>query len=177
MSKRSAKFERRDNDFYPTPEKPVLPLLRYLEPKTRFWEPCAGDASLAAVLVKHGHSCRGMSDKAPQHPAIAGINALQLGDEDVADAHCFITNPPWEVDDLHPLIDHLKWLKPTWMLLYFDWLATQQAAEYLPDATHIVPVGRVRWIPGTDNDGMDNCCWVRFVGGHDEYARFYPYWG
>ena len=42
MGKRS-EFERHKNNFYPTPESAVLPLLPHLPPECEFEEPCAGN--------------------------------------------------------------------------------------------------------------------------------------
>ena len=52
MSKRAGQFERRPNDYYPTPESAVGPLLPHLAPATRFIEPCAGDGALIDHLTE-----------------------------------------------------------------------------------------------------------------------------
>ena len=163
MTKRAmSKFERREFDFYPTPEKAVLPLLPYLEPNTRFYEPCAGNGSLSAILVKHGHICMGMSDANPRDQMVEQLEINEIRYRHVKLAQTVITNPPWERPTMHRLINHLLCLTPMWLLLESDWLFTQQAAPFLMSATDIVAIGRVRWIPGSASDGFDNCCWVRF---------------
>lgn len=174
MSKRAAQFERHERDFYPTPPEAVLPLRPFIDPYMTFYEPCAGDGCLAvALFTVLGLTCTGMSDVDPQGPDIA---TLDLFDIKASKAHYFITNPPWERELLHRVIDHLKWIRPTWLLLDADWLFTKQAAPYIPDATHIVPIGRVKWMPGSAHVGKDNACWVRFKGGYDAGPKFYPNW-
>lgn len=155
----------------------MLPLKPFIKPHATFFEPCAANGSLAEGLEGLlGLVCAGMSDIEPLYADVARKDALTLHVDDVNGAQQIITNPPWSRKILHEMIEHLKWVRPTWMLLDADWLFTKQAAPFLPDATHIVAIGRVRWIPGTSMDGKENSCWVRFVGGHDVYPTFHPNW-
>ena len=68
------------------------------------------------------------------------------------------------------IIANLSDQLPAWLLLDFDWLATQQAAPYLPRLRDVVVIGRVKWLPGTKWTGKDNCAWMLFSrprpGGH-----------
>ena len=107
-----------------------------------------------------GSICFGMSDIEPQAPGIEKRDALTLTDRKGADF--FVTNPPWGVAALHPLILNLSWFGPTWMLLYWDWLATKQAAPYMPLVAKVAPIGRVKWIPDSPHTGKENCSWVLF---------------
>lgn len=174
MGKRSDYAPRENPNLWLTPAEAVLPLKPFLRRGSTFYEPCAADGGLAAALAQLlGLWCSGMSDISPLNQKVKRIDALTIS-AGVSDA--FITNPPWERLLLHRLIDHLKWVRPTWMLIDSDWLFTKQAAEYIPDATHIVAIGRIKWIPDSDSVGMDNACWVRFVGGHDSGPKFYPNW-
>lgn len=163
MTKRAVgQFSRRDRDFYPTPEKAVLPLLQHLSPQTRFYEPCAGNGSLSKILEKHGHLCMGQSDLFPQVASIRPQDARWLSYADFIGVDAIITNPPWTIPLLHQLILRLSVLRPTWLLIYSDWLFTQRAKPFLSYATKIVTIGRVRWIAGSAHDGFDNACWVCF---------------
>jgi hypothetical protein len=74
----------------------------------------------------------------------------------------FISNTPWRVDVLHPIIANLSSQLPAWLLLYSDWLFTKQAIPFLPRLRDVVAIGRVRWIPDSKHDGKDNACWLRF---------------
>lgn len=176
MSKRAPQFERNEHDFYPTPYSAVLPLLPFLAGIYTFAEPCCGEGHLVNILELHRLRCVFRDDinstEGTNHDA-AAMTADQFGKHHV---DVIITNPPWERETLHRIIDCLKWIKPTWLLLDADWLFTKQAAVYLPDATHIVAIGRIKWIEDSPSVGKDNCCWVRFVGGHDVGPTFYPNW-
>ena len=175
MSKRAPQFERRKRDYYPTPLAAVPPLRGFIPPGTRFFEPCAGDGALARELVSElGLVCTGMVDLEPVAPDVMKFDMFRITNEDGAMADCFITNPPWDRPVMHAAISHLKRLLPTWLLIESDWLFTKQAAPLIPDATHIVSIGRLKWIPGSPFVGKDNCCWVRFLAGHGEGPRFYP---
>ena len=177
MGKRSD-FERNAHDSYPTPYEAVLPLLRFLANVHTFAEPCAGAGALVHHLEKHRLRCVFRSDivqSANETQLLLDARRLCVGNlSNKPDA--FITNPPWTRDVLHEIIDNLKWLAPTWLLLSADWLFNKSSAEYLPDATDIVAIGRVKWMPESEHAGKENACWVRFVGGHDRGATFHPNW-
>lgn len=146
-------------DFYPTPAGAVAPLLRHLEPGTRFCEPCAGDGALINHLEAAGHRCASAWDIEPLRSDIARHDARErlCGNID-----CFITNPPWSRPVLHDLIAHLSSQAPTWLLFDADWMHTRQAAPFMPWLRKVVSVGRVRWIPDSPFIGKENCCWYLF---------------
>lgn len=158
MGKRSD-FERRPRDFYPTPYEAVVPLLAHLRPGTKFDEPCCGDGDLVRHLIKHEMAIGTASDIEPGMAWARKRDALEtsfcMGD-------CFITNPPWNRKILHPLIQHLSAIAPTWLLFDANWLFTRQAAPFLPYLHKIVTIGRVKWIPGSTMAGKDDSCWYLF---------------
>jgi hypothetical protein len=158
MGKRSD-FERVERDYYPTPMAAVLPLLPHLEARTRFVEPCAGDARLIRHLEAHGHECVGAYDIEPQHERVDRLDALLI---DHAYDGVFITNPPWDRKILHPLILHLSSIAPTWLLFDADWPHTKQAGVFLPRLRKMVSVGRVKWIEDSKMTGKDNAAWYLF---------------
>ena len=160
MGKRS-NFERRERDFYPTPREAVLPLLPHLVPRTRFFEPCAGDGALVRHLEAEGHICARASDIEPKGPGIEARCALG-SPLPLGIAPVFITNPPWDRKILHPIIAKLSRFAPTWLLFDADWMHTRQSAEFMPLLRKIVSVGRVKWIPDSKMTGKDNCCWYLF---------------
>ncbi len=63
---------------------------------------------------------------------------------------------------LHPLIEHLSSVAPTWLLFDADWMHTKQSRPMVQRLKKVVSVGRVRWIEGTNMTGKDNCCWYLF---------------
>ena len=160
MGKRSD-FERRPMDFYSTPEEAVLPLLPYLPARTTFCEPCAGEGHLIRHLEKHGHQCLVAFD-ADHTKSYPVIDATFMTASNLAGADMIITNPPWSRPVLHALIDRLPKIAPTWLLFDADWAFTKQSKPYMAHCRMIVAVGRVKWIEGSKNTGMDNCCWYLF---------------
>ena len=163
MGKRS-NFERREDDFYPTPRKAVLPLVPWLAGVRTFAEPCAGDGALVTVLEEAGLRCLYAADINPRHPAIRAQDPLAL--DHYGDADCIVTNPPWQRDALHRLIPHFAAVAPAWLLIDQDWSATKQAAPYLRHCTDVLPIGRQIWIPGTTQHGKDSAAWFRFDARH-----------
>jgi len=160
MGKRS-NFERVERDFYPTPYEAVVPLLRHLPPETKFIEPCAGDGRLIRHIERHGHQCVYACDLEPQGPGIDQRDVLFF-DAGFPPCDLVITNPPWDRDILHAMIRRFTDHADTWLLFDSDWMQTVQAAPFEAMCLDIVSVGRVKWIEGTDNTGMDNCSWYLF---------------
>lgn len=161
MGKRSA-FERRPKDFYPTPYEAVIPLLSHLVDGTRFTEPCAGEGDLIRHLERAGHVCIDAFDDEED-----ARTTTRLG------GTCYITNPPWDRKILHPIIENLSSIAPTWLLFDADWMHTKQARIFIPRLREIVSVGRVKWIPDSKMTGKDNCCWYLFGEPTGEQPRFY----
>lgn len=180
MSKRSAgKFERRPRDLYDTPRAAVAPLLPYLSAGTEFAEPCAGRGWLIDALVDQGHHCVWATDLSPGREDIGRMNALALahiGRRNVR-AQVVITNLPWTRRMMHPLIDSLSAVWPCWFLFDSDWAYTAQSSEtgLINRCSRIVPIGRVKWMPGTKNVGFDNACWYEFLPGHTEGPHLLPW--
>jgi hypothetical protein len=153
MGKRS-KFPRIVKDAYSTPGKAVAPLLGYLSPHTRFIEPCAGAGHLVGHLEAAGHVCVGAYD--------LPIDARTSRYAEVERGVVFITNPPWLPSILHPIIANLADQASAWLLIYVDWLFTRQAIPFLPRLNAVIAIGRVTWMPGTKQNGMDNCVCALF---------------
>lgn len=160
MSKRSD-FKRRKNDAYFTPPKPVKHLIPHVYPGASFVEPCAGDGRLIRHLEGFGLHCHGAMDIDPQGDGIAMMDALK-DDLPTRGFDYFITNPPWTREILHPLIDRLRMIRPTWLLFDADWAHTAQARPYLLNCQRIVSVGRVKWIEDSEHFGKDNAAWYLF---------------
>lgn len=162
MGKRSD-FERISKDYYRTIDhRAVRTLIPHLELSSSFYEPCCGDGILVDQLQDYGITCVGASDTEK--------DATSYTYDTIAD--CFVTNPPWTRDILHPLIVNLSNQKPTWLLFDSDWIHTKQSIEYLPRLSTIVSVGRLKWIPNTTMQGKDNCSWYLFDDKVHEYIKF-----
>ena len=166
MTKRApGKFKRRKQDAYDTAPEAVEPLVRQFNGNgPSFWEPCAGAFALGTYLMDAGLHCSFASDINPRAGGIIEMDAMTtilsprltfLG------VDLIITNPPWTRQILHPMIDHFRAMRPTWLLFDADWMHTKQARPYLPYCHKIVSVGRVSWMQN-GTSGMDNCAWYFF---------------
>lgn len=172
MGKRSD-FEREPRDLYRTWDRRATDALApFLPPLTQFVEPCAGAGDLIGLLEALGHHCVGSCDIMPLVPWIAPGDALKLS-RLPAGADMIITNPPWRRDLLHALIERFLKLGRAWLLFDADWMHTAQAGPLLSSCSHIVSIGRIRWIPGTGADGKDNCAWHHFAPGYAGPIHFH----
>jgi hypothetical protein len=174
----SGEFDRVERDFYPTPASAVDPLLPFLEYERKSgdflgWsEPCVGGGAIVDALkssypnmvfscdIEPTGKARPYSDLCNCHEITEDI-CLECGID------VFITNPPWPAKFLKGepttgIIKHLSGLRPSWFLLSADIAHNGYMAHLLQRCTHIVSVGRVKWIPGSKNTGVDNCAWYRF---------------
>ena len=162
MGKRSS-FERIPKDLYRTIDARALPpLLPHLREGATFYEPCAGYGDLLDQLVVSGYCCAGASDIEPMRADMGRACALNLTSEQVGAADYIITNPPWTRSLLHPMIEHFRQLRETWLLFDAGWAHTQMAAPFLPYCHSIVVVPRLKWIPGTKQTAKDDVAWYGF---------------
>lgn len=140
MSKRM-KHDSRD-----TLPEAVAPLLQHIRLQSCIAEPCAGSGELIDALIDSRLFVFWRSDIKPRRRDIFKMNALDITENDVATIDYIITTPPRTHRILHPMIDHLRSLRPTWLLLDSDWMHTKQAAPYLLYCYKIVSIGRVSWM-------------------------------
>jgi hypothetical protein len=168
MGKRSD-FERISKDYYPTPFEAVVPLLPHLPENFTFIEPCAGDGRLAKHITSVKGKCIDLYDIQPQKINIRYDTVFSIP---VIPANFFITNPPWDRKILHPIIEHLSRLSPTWLLFDADWMHTKQSSEYIKYCAKIVSVGRVKWFENSKMTGKDNCAWYLFVDNFKGRTKF-----
>lgn len=168
MSKRSD-FERRKNDAYQTPAAAARPLLPHLRGVRTFAEPCVGEGRLVRWLEAQGHRCVLSGD------IETGIDAMSDARLEQVKFDAIITNPPWTREILHPMIQRFQSIAPTWLLFDADWAHTRQAVPFIDQCSHIVSVGRVKWIEDSPYTGKDNAAWYRFHEQHTGGPRFYVY--
>lgn len=166
MGKRSS-FARRPMDAYQTIDpKASRALMPHLHGVRTYAEPCCGEGHLVAQFRDHGLACVYAGDIGQGHDALALTNEI-AGYPDA-----YITNPPWTRKILHALIRHLMHLRPTWLLFDSDWAYNLEACGLIQHCSHIVVVGRLKWIEGSPASGKDNCSWYRFDGQHRDGPRF-----
>lgn len=180
MAKRSD-FKRVERDLYRTFDKrAVAPLMPHIEAVNEFAEPFCGHGDLVAQLQDHperGVFCCWKSDIEPMADLSFGLacnkmDFRQVTAEHIEHADAVISNSPWQRGILHEVIDHFRVMKPLWLLLDSNWMFTKQAAPYLRYCEKIVTVGRLKWIPGTKDDGKDDCAWYLFKSYECE-TKFY----
>lgn len=177
MSKRTQGLTRRAHDSYDTPAHAVSELLKHLLPITAFIEPCAGSGQLRDFLVEKGHWCTQSTDIFPRGKRIGTADAA-TEQYPRSIASCFITNPPWTRELLHPIIENLSNQLPTWLLFDSDWAVNAKTPKHLLDrCERIVAQGRVRWMLGQPGDkghsSVDNVSWYRFDATHTGGPRWF----
>ena len=174
MGKRS-NFERVERDFYPTPYKAVEPLVQHLPKKQfAFAEPCAGDGALVNHIETMTNGwCSWASDLEPQTDTILTRHFREINMDDLFEADYILTNPPWDMSLLHPMIEYFTAYRPTWLLFDSDWMHTKQSVPYISMLKKIVSIGRVKWIEDSKSVGKDNCCWYLFDRFSSDKTKFY----
>lgn len=181
MTKRNeGAHEPKPRGFYPTPLKAFEPLAPYLPPGCQVIEPCAGNGALCDHMFKIGCEIVAATDIQPEHPNVAKMDVFQYDLANTPRIDYFVTNPPWPELRRNglptlPIINHLRQIAPTWMLLPSDFMFNVYAAELMGNCGGIIAVGRVKWIPGSANEGFDNAAWYLF--GKDSNGgkiRFIP---
>ncbi len=166
MGKRSS-FERKERDAYQTIDpRAVAKLLPHLRGIRTFAEPCAGEGYLVGQLQAAGLICAYEGDIA------TGYDALVHPFDEDATFDAIISNVPWDRPTLHAMIMRFQQMAPTWLLFDADWCHTKQSAPFMDQCSHIVTVGRLKWIPGTKMTGKDPCAWFRFHSQHTGGPRF-----
>ncbi len=119
MSKRRPGLKPRDRDDWPTPWPAVVPLLKLLEPRTKFIEPCCGAGELVEHLKRAGHVCAVACDL----PIDARTASYAIEPDTI-----FVTNLPWRRQfGMNDIIVNLSDQRPLWGLVYADWLFTSRA--------------------------------------------------
>ncbi|KAF0182712.1 MAG: methyltransferase [Hyphomonadaceae bacterium] len=152
-------------DYWPTPMAAVLPLLPFLPPRTRFFEPCAGNGALIDHLVANGHKRYWACDIAPKrgdiitHDAIEYATSLQkIGCLDEVDF--IITNPPYSESAMLRLLDCLPNFKPSWFLLQAGFVHNKYFAPLKPFLKSVASVGRIKWVEGSRHKSTKDYVWV-----------------
>lgn len=170
MGKRSNK-ERRPNDHYPTPLQGVSRAIDRLgidlAEHPIYAEPCAGSGDLIRHLKELGFDNEAYAVEID--PKDFGVIKGDASDPEVvakmrACTDLIITNPPWSWNMLKPLLD--VWLQNNfivWLLLPSDFSENVRSSLFMAHCTDRVPIGRLRWEPGSKYTGKDNCSWYRFI--------------
>ena len=163
MAKRTeTDFKRRKNDAYDTPVRGMETLINFLPKKVRFIEPCAGKGNMIDFFESKGHICTGAYDIEPRRKDIKKMDVMEMQPYQLMNCDYIITNPPWTRKILHPMIERLSSIKPTYFLFDADWAFTKQAQPYLQYCEKIIALPRLKWIEGSESAAKDNCAWYLF---------------
>lgn len=160
-------FERIGRDAYQTIDpRAVEKLMPHLRGVKTFAEPCAGEGYLVGQLQAQGLTCVYEGD------IDSGFDALTYPFDQDATFDAIISNVPWRRDILHAMILRFQAMAPTWLLFDAAWAHTKQSAPFMDQCSHIVSVGRLKWIPDTKMTGKEDCAWFRFHAQHTGGPRF-----
>lgn len=160
-------FPRIGRDAYQTIDpRAVEKLLPHLRGIKTFAEPCAGEGHLVGQLQRAGLVCTYEGDIA------SGLDALTHPFDEDAVFDAIISNVPWDRTILHAMILRFQAMAPTWLLFDAAWAHTKQSAPFIDQCSHIVAVGRLRWIPDTKMSGKEDASWYRFHAQHTGGPRF-----
>jgi hypothetical protein len=171
MGKRST-FKRVEKDAYQTIDPRAFPpLLPHVQHVRSYAEPFVGEGRLVAHLEEMAPwmECGYANDIERGEDVLTGDELAN--NRERYDA--IISNPPWSRKLLHPIIEKLAAIAPTYLLFDASWAFTKQARPFLPYCVKIISVGRLKWIPGTKMSGKDDCAFYYFNKDHDGGPRFY----
>jgi hypothetical protein len=182
-------YDRRENDFYPTPDWVTEALLDCVTLRGPVWEACCGDGAMARVIERRGHAVIA-SDLMDRGYGRTGVDFL---DCQAFPKPCgsMVTNPPYgdgggsakgvnAPGALLRFVRHAIQLTERAdgqlaLLVRFQWLAGRKAANLSasgPLAKVIVLRRRIRWFdrgPLT-NHGQHHHAWL-FWDCHHERGR------
>ena len=114
MSATNRGTKRIESDFYPTPLKSFIPLLKFLPKLSFIWEPACGDGRLVKELLNHGFRSEG--------------NDLSYGYDFLKDRsrrECIVTNPPFSIAKEF-IVHALTHCNEVYMLLRLNFLGSQE---------------------------------------------------
>lgn len=152
-------YERREADFYPTPDWVTDVLCENYVLRGRIWEPAAGDGRMARRLRRH------YDVDASDVNAIAGaegaLNFLEVRHPTRYGA--IVTNPPFSLSESFVrhainLTDGVNGIVA--MLLRHDWDTAGSRRDLCELLTlKIVLTRRIRWIEGSTGSPRENHAW------------------
>ena len=179
-------YDRRENDFYPTPAWVTEALLSSVTLRGPVWEPCCGDGVMARVIEESGQSVVA-SDLVNRGYGRPGVDFFDC--EAFADGcGSMVTNPPYGdgggsakgVEVPGALINFVKHaIKLTEradgqlaLLVRFQWMAGKKAANTIsagPLSKVVVLRKRIRWIDRgpTTKQGQHHHAWLFWDCNHE----------
>lgn len=168
MTKRApGKFARNPRDLYSTPFKAVPFLIPHIDRDVPYAEPMAGEWKLVGHLMRFHLHCGYAGDIGEGRDALEWQPSEGVGQ--------IISNPPWTWALLKPLLAHLIATGlPVWLLLDADLMHNVRMRPFMDQCFRIVSVGRLKWIPDSAHQGLDNAAWYGFRADAVGYPQFVP---
>lgn len=137
-----------------------------LPPGTVFVEPMAGCGMLRDALVADGHICGYAGDIEPRGDGIEERCATTLNAAFWAehwDVSHVVSNIPFQWAMARPIVDAIiTWPVPSLILCPNDWITHARFRPYMPFVHGMLPLGRIRWVPGSAHKSTDAYCALLF---------------
>lgn len=160
-------YERREKEFYETPEWCTEVLLSKIDFKengyNNVWEPAAGNGAIAKILEKHGLQVEATDIIQRDYPLFRVLDFLEWFPDTYHEN--IITNPPYKLAEhfVNVALDEVQKQKgKVAMLLRNEWDCAK-SRTYLftkkPFRCKIVLTKRPRWIEGTTTSPRHNYSW------------------
>jgi hypothetical protein len=188
----AAKYERVENDFYPTEEACTETLYeflienRFIEAAAPVYEPACGDGAISKVFEKHGHVVHS-SDLFPQYDGATVKNFLT--DDFMIDRETFITplvvtNPPYAMPWINQFMERMNDIAHNdgalcAMLMRNEVDCASTRRKYFEKSPFylgkLVLTWRPRWIPGSTGSPRHNYAWYIWGSHVPEHRSFISY--
>ena len=170
------KYERVENDFYPTPPDCTEALYTYLveqqllQPSAEVFEPACGDGAIVKVFQNHGHRVTA-SDLYPQLEGAAVKDFLTDGimlDRCAGVRALVVTNPPYAMPYINAFMDRMNDLVHNdgvvaAMLMRNEVDCAKSRRVFFEDNPYyygkLVLTWRPRWIAGSTGSPRHNYAW------------------
>jgi hypothetical protein len=175
-------YDRRDHDFYATPDWVTEALLRHVQFRGRVWEPCCGTGAITSVLQRHGYDVTS-TDIADHGFGTPGVDFLSC--QAVAEGcQAIVTNPPYGANTsshvssgksataMLRFVDHAMRLTGSMqgqlaLLVRFQWVVGQRAAALMSAGPFAAVIGlthRIQWFDrgAATNISQHHHAWVVF---------------
>lgn len=179
---RNSRFERKQNDLYPTPDCYVDWLIASEELNNQdktvmIWEPACGPEEKMANRLKHHGFYVETSD------IISGHDFINHPDKYPKIAKNIVTNPPYDRAICQKFVQKaIDISHKCCMLLSSDWdFAGTRAHMFTTESKFqckVVINQRVKWIEGSSKNGMHNYAWYIWSNsaiGSKPYIKYQPH--
>lgn len=174
MTKYGEKKPRQFADLYQTPEPVTDIVMASLGLSGRFWEPFAGQGKICRALQKRGFEVIASDVMDHGYPLDFQCDFFDVGKRwPIPQFDHVVSNPPYGPRNslIVPIVERLLEIRPhhgvVALLLPAEFDSRRTATGIFRDCPYfrgkVKILGRIIWIEGTDQGGMENHAW--FVWG------------